>query len=258
MCKPDKRYLQKSRPGYSSGFARLRSFSHRTVLVTSFPSKKILRCSAGISYTIARIPGELDTNRRVSMSTSAALRNRRLLLNPGLLVVAHFVALASAFAQAPNGSYIAAFRTPKHVAISKPEVFHDAVEEVVRHLENNKVDLVSDPLRGRIETQDAISIDSLIKITKDAGASYLLYIIVDRPVAQWLKVTLQCYDLDQKMLWQASAGYTGAFDVNSKKALPEIMKKLDKELAPKFDHPGLMLKKTSPAPSPLTEGRPQQ
>jgi hypothetical protein len=140
---------------------------------------------------------------------------------------------------------------------SKPEVFHDAVEEVVRYLSDKKVDLVSDPLRPRIETQDAISIDSLVKIAKDAGASYLLYVIVDRPVAQWLKVTIQCYDLDQKILWQESVGYTGAFDVNSKKALPEIMRKLDKELAPRFDRPGLMLKKDAERSSPTAEGRAQ-
>lgn len=181
-----------------------------------------------------------------------------MLLYPCFLIVAHVSALAGAGAQSSNGSYVAAFRTPKHVTISKPEVFHDAVEEVVHYLENKNVDLVSDPLRARIETQDAISIDSLIKITKDAGASYLLYIVVDRPMSQWLKVTVQCYDLDQKMLWQASAGYTGAFDVNSKKALPEIMKRLDKELAPRLDHPGLMLKKASPAASPVAERSPQQ
>jgi len=191
------------------------------------------------------------------MRNSVPLGMRRLLPYSFLLFVGHFFPLASACAKSPNGSYIAAFRTPKHVAISKPEVFHDTVEEVVRYLENKNVELVSDPLRSRIETQDAISIDSLLKIAKDAGASYLLYIVVDRPMAQWLKVTVQCYDLDQKMLWQASAGYTGAFDVNSKKALPEIMKKLDKELAPRFNHPGLLLKKAPAAPSPIAEGRPQ-
>jgi hypothetical protein len=142
--------------------------------------------------------------------------------------------------------------------ISKPEVFHVVVEEIVRYLEDKKVDLVSDPLRPRIETEDAISTGSLVKIAKDAGASYLIYIIVDRPVARWLKVTLRCYNLDQKMLWQESAGYTGAFDVNGKKALPEIMKRLGKELAPRIDHPGLALKKDFSASQPLTEGSPKQ
>ena len=162
------------------------------------------------------------------------------------MIVLHFIALASVSAQSSNGSYVAAFRTPKHVTTSKPEVFHDAVEAVVSYLQENRVDLISDPLRSRIETQDPISIESLVKITKDAGASYLLYIVVDRPLAQWLKITVQCYDLDQKMLWQESAGYTGSFDVNSKKALPEIMKKLAKQFAPRLDRPGLMLKKDSP------------
>jgi hypothetical protein len=191
------------------------------------------------------------------MQISLPVVTTRRLFRPFLLVAACLLVSAGAHAQSSNGSYVAAFRTSKHVMASKPEVFHDVVAEVVRYLGDKKVDLVSDPLRPRIETQDAISIDSLVKIAKDAGASYLLYIIVDRPVAQWLKVTVQCYDLDQKMLWQESAGYTGAFDVNSKKALPEIMKRLDKQLAPKFDHPGLMLRKDAQQSSPLAEGRPQ-
>jgi len=178
---------------------------------------------------------------RTPLSALLVWASRRL-FNPFLFFVSYLSVLTGVHAQSPNGSYIAAFRTPKHVMASKPAVFHNAVEEVVRYLGDKKVDLVSDPLRPRIETQDAISIDSLVKITKDARASYLLYIVVDRPVTQWLKVTVQCYDLDQKMLWQESAGYTGALDVNSKKALPEIMKKLDKQLAPRFDHPCLMLK----------------
>ena len=180
---------------------------------------------------------------------------RCLPFNASLFVVLNFLALAGAFAQSSGGSYVAAFRTPKHVMASKPDVFHETVEEVVGYLQAKKIDLVSDPLRPRIETEDAISIESLVKIAKDAGASYLLYIIVDRPVSQWLKVTVQCYDLDQKMLWQESAGYTGAFDVNSKKALPEIMKRLDKQLTPRFDHPGLMLKKDSAALSRRAERR---
>jgi hypothetical protein len=177
----------------------------------------------------------------------------------GLLVLAINVATTPGVrAQSSNGAYVVAFRTPKHVMGSKPEVFHGAVDEVVRFLESKNVDLVSDPLRPRIETQDPISIASLVKITKDASASYLLYIVIDRPISQWLKVTVQCYDLDGKMLWQENAGYTGALDINSKKALPEIMKKLGKELASRFDHPGLMLKKDSPSPSSVAGGKSQQ
>jgi hypothetical protein len=190
------------------------------------------------------------------MRVSAPVGAKARLIKLFFFAATCFLVPPEVHAQSLNGSYIAAFRTSKHVMASKPEVFHDVVEEVVRYLDDKRVDLVSDPLRPRIETQDAISIDSLIKIVKDAGASYLLYIIVDRPVSQWLKVTVQCYDLDQKMLWQESAGYTGAFDVNSKKALPEIMKRLDKELSPRLDHPGLMLKKDPQSPSPSSGGRP--
>jgi hypothetical protein len=160
-------------------------------------------------------------------------------------------------AQSSSGSFLAAFRTPKHVTASKPDVFHDTVAEVVRYLETSKVNLVSDPLRERIETQDPITIDSLVRITKDVGGSYLLYIIVDRPVTQWLKVTVECYDLSGKMLWRESAGYSGWADVSSKKALPEIMKKLGKELSARFNQPGLMLKKDASGAPSADGGNPQ-
>ena len=110
---------------------------------------------------------------RISLNVGTGLRP----LNGLLFVVVYLFVLTGVYGQSPNGSYVAAFRTSKHVMASKPEVFHDAVGEVVRYLDERKVDLVSDPLRPRIETQDAISIDSLVKIAKQAGASYLLYII---------------------------------------------------------------------------------
>jgi hypothetical protein len=171
------------------------------------------------------------------------LARRQAACNVFCVLVIWFGISVGLRAQSSSGSFIAAFRTPKHVATSKPDVFHNTVKEVVGYLESNNVDLLTDPLRDRIETQDPISIESLARITKDVGASYLLYIIVDRPITQWLKVTIECYDLSGKMLWRESAGYAGSFDVNSKKALPEIMKKLGKKLSARFDQPGLMLKK---------------
>jgi hypothetical protein len=190
------------------------------------------------------------------MRVSRPLGNCRLWFSCLFFLFLNSFSLTGVCAPSSSGSYVAAFRTPRHVMISKPEVFHVVVREIVRYLEDKRVDLVSDPLRPRIETQDAISTQSLVKIAKDAGASYLIYIIVDRPIARWLKVTLRCYSLDQKLLWQESAGYTGAFDVNSKKAVPVIMKRLGKELAPRFDHPGLALKKDFSASQPLAKGSP--
>lgn len=177
------------------------------------------------------------------------LAHRQAAFNAFCVLIIGFGISSGLSAQSSSGSFVAAFRTSKHVMASKPEVFHDTVGEIVRYLESSKVDLVSDPLRERIESQDPISTDSLARITKDVGASYLLYIIVDRPVTQWLKVTVECYDLSGKMLWWESAGYSGWADVNSKKALPEIMKKLGKQLSARFDKPGLMLKK-DPAGAP--------
>jgi hypothetical protein len=80
---------------------------------------------------------------RISLPVATARRPFRAFL----LVAACLFVSAGVPAQSPNGSYVAAFRTSKHVMASKPEVFHDAIGEVVRYLGDKKVDLVSDPLR---------------------------------------------------------------------------------------------------------------
>jgi len=212
----------------------------------------LTRSSAG--HNIPPNSGQLGTQVQVNKGGSNMRSWRQAQV---LYLIIHFSIVLGVHAQSPSGSYAAAFRTPKHVKLSKPEVFHTTVEEVVHYLETNNVYLVTDPLRARIETQDPISIESLVRITKDAGASYLLYITVDRPVTQWLKVTVECYDLDQKMLWRESAGYTGLTDVNSKKALPEIIEKLEKQLAPRMGKPGLMPKPESTSTPAVAGENPQ-
>jgi hypothetical protein len=56
-----------------------------------------------------------------------------------------------------------------------------------------------------------------------------------------LKLTLDCFDLSGKMLWRESAGYSGSFDISSKKALPQVMRKMAKQLTPRLGKPGLPL-----------------
>lgn len=145
----------------------------------------------------------------------------------------------------PESSFIAAFRTSAHVNRSSPSVFNEAIDEAIEFLRSSDVVLTNDPLRdpsGQIPRfQEDMSRDDLLASAKYAGATHLLVLTVDRPVRQWLKVTLDCYDLSGKMLWRESAGYSGSLDVNSKKALPEVMKKLGKQLTPRLGNPGLPL-----------------
>ncbi len=80
---------------------------------------------------------------------------------------------------------------------------------MLEFLKKNDVNIVADPERGTIQTSELFSTDSLLNLTRNAGANYLLYVTVDRPAASWLKVTFQCYDLSGKALWEehASSGW---------------------------------------------------
>lgn len=144
-----------------------------------------------------------------------------------------------------EGLYVTAWRKSGHVTRSSPEVFHRAVDEVVAWLESSGVCLVEDPVRPMIRTADELSVASLLNITRDAGAKYFLYVTVDRPVAQWLRLTVQAYDSAGQLLWQEEAGEGGG--LSGKKAIPKTLEKLKKKLQPRLGQPGLPLKAAAPA-----------
>src|SRR5271169_2786779 len=102
-----------------------------------------------------------------------------------------------------ESSFMAAFRTSAHVQRSSPSVFNEDVDEAVEFLRSSDVVLANDPLRAPANQlprlQEDMSRDDLLASATAAGAAYLLLITVDRPVRQWLKVTVECYDLSGKM-----------------------------------------------------------
>ena len=85
---------------------------------------------------------------------------------------------------------------------SKPQVFHQAVADVVEYLQANHVRIAEDPVRKRIETSDFIPVATLVNIARDAGASSLLLLTVDRPITKWVKFNLEAYDLSGSLLWK--------------------------------------------------------
>ncbi len=137
------------------------------------------------------------------------------------------------------GVYVAAFRTGKHVTTSDPKVFHQAVDAVVELLKANRVSVREDPARPMIRTADPISLESLLNVARDAGADYLLYVTIDRPVTKWLKIKLECYDMSGKMLWTEEASEAGG--MSGKNAVPKTLAKLGKKLVPHLGKPGLPL-----------------
>ena len=141
------------------------------------------------------------------------------------------VSLARA-AQAPNAtqthasesSYIAAFRTPAHVTRSAPEVFHDAVDNVLDLLKSKNVALAADPSRPMIRTEETMPRETLLNAAKDSGATYLLVLTVDRPLTSWLKISIQCFSISGKPLWEEHASYGGGFsDIHSKQAVENVL-----------------------------------
>lgn len=133
--------------------------------------------------------------------------------------------------------YFAAYRTPRHMKHSKPAVFHQAVAEVVEYLESHRVRIAEDPVRKRIETSDLIPVATLVNIARDAGASSLLLLTVDRPITKWVKFNLEAYDLSGSLLWKESASEGGGF--RGKGGVQKALDKLRKRLGSHLGQPGL-------------------
>jgi len=144
-----------------------------------------------------------------------------------------------------EGAYFVAYRTPAHISRSSPDVFHGIAKEVLDFLNANEVNIIRDPERGIIETDELFSLESLLNLTKNAGATHLLYFTVDRPAASWVKVTLQCYDLSAKLLWEEHATVTSG--MTGKSAPSKVVENLKKKILPRMGQPGLP-KASKPAP----------
>ncbi len=149
-------------------------------------------------------------------------------------------------AAASEESYFVAYRAPSHISYSSPDVFHDVADQLQNHLVSKQVMLRADPERNPFHTSELFSTESLLKLAKEAGASHLLYLTVERPTSKWIKLTLQCFDSSGKLLWeemtQNGGGFSGKGGV--RKALEQMKQKLDARLG----GPGLpVAKPVSPA-----------
>ncbi|MCL5671238.1 MAG: hypothetical protein M1423_08090 [Acidobacteria bacterium] len=152
----------------------------------------------------------------------------------------------------PAAVYIAAYRTHQQVLRSSPEVFHRAVAGVAEYLESRHVLVAQDPVRKRIESADLIPVSTLTNLAREAGASSLLLITVDRPKMKWVKITVEAYDLSGTLLWKETADEGGG--LRGKGAENKALAKLTKRLQPRIGGPGLgqapaSEKKVAAAPS---------
>jgi hypothetical protein len=162
-------------------------------------------------------------------------------------------ALPAVDAQTPveardDGVYFVAYRTQRHIKYSAPDVFHRLVADLVEYLKSRDVRIVEDPERGILETDEAFSTDSLLNLARNAGAATLLLVTVDRPVTKWLKVTMQAYDLNAKLLWSEDASSGGGLSGGGAPA--KVLKTLQKKLGSRIGKPGLSTTQPAEAVAP--------
>lgn len=152
-----------------------------------------------------------------------------------------------------GGVYYAAFRTSAHIARSAPEIFHGVSQDLLDHLKSKGVLIVADPERGFLETSDQMSTESMLRLAKLAGASFLLLVTVDRPAAAWIKITVQSFDESGKQLWEESADKKSG--LNGKSAPHDVGEKIKNKLAVHIGKEGLPM---DPARSGSTSTSPSQ
>ncbi len=156
------------------------------------------------------------------------------------------------------GSYFVAYRTPAHVSYSGPEVFHGIADEIHKFLTAKNAVLVVDPERPSFQTAELFSLESLLKLAQDAGATHLLYLIVDRPATKWVKIRFQCFDPSGKLLWEEVTQDGGG--LSGKAGVQRALNKMKKQLEARLGGPGLAVVSPVAAPAqaaPKSEPQPK-
>jgi len=149
-------------------------------------------------------------------------------------------------APASPGVYFVAFRTQAHIKYSSPDVFHGFANDLIAYLKSQDVVIVEDPERGILQTDESFSTESLLNLTRNAGATSLLLATIDRPASKWLKVTVQAFDLTGTLLWAEEA--SSGSGLSGGGAPAKVLKSLTKKLEPRIGGPGLP-KRPPPPPA---------
>jgi hypothetical protein len=137
----------------------------------------------------------------------------------------------------PAGTFFFAYRTPAHVNRSSSEVFHQAFNGVLDLLKERNVVLREDELAKRTHSEEVIPVPTLLRVTRESGASHLLLVVVDRPATKWIKITVQCYDLSGKLLWEEMGQDGGGMSGGS--GLKKTIERIREKLTPRIGKEGL-------------------
>jgi hypothetical protein len=129
-------------------------------------------------------------------------------------------------------------RTDRHAKYSSPEVFHNVLNDLLEYLKTKNVAIAVDEFGGRNHAEGATPLDTIFNIARDAKATSVMYVVVDRPMTKWLKITAQCFDMNRKQLWQEEASSGGGlsgghgFEVSTKKLHAQLDKRLGQDGLP--------------------------
>ena len=106
-------------------------------------------------------------------------------------------------------------------------LFEHIVNDLQGYLKSNKIASV-------VRTDDfssgvALPVSAVQEMARNANATYLLYVVVDRPVMKWLKLTVACYNASGQPMWAEEASATKEFSrgKGERDTLEHLHKKLD-------------------------------
>lgn len=137
-------------------------------------------------------------------------------------------------------------------ALVRQDAFPQVVDDLREYLKANGVATVihSDDLSSGA----ALPLYAVLDLARAAKASYLLYVVVDRPATRWLKVTVQCYDISiGQQIWAEEA--LPGHESSPGKGERDALKKLHAELDWRLGQPGLFrasaqAQESTPSPAP--------
>lgn len=130
-------------------------------------------------------------------------------------------------------------RTPAHMLRSDRKVFRQVVDDLFAYLQAHNVALAPDDLAEHRYSESRIPLSAVQNIARDNGADYLLYVIVDRPLMDLVKISLSCQDLKGKVLWQDE--FANATALIGKRGLNSALSKMHRSLEKRLGQPGLPL-----------------
>jgi hypothetical protein len=107
------------------------------------------------------------------------------------------------------------------------QLFEHVVNFLQEYLRANKIASVfrTDDFSSGL----ALPLSAVQEMARNVNATYLLYVVVDRPVMKWLKLTVECYNASGQPLWaeEASAAKEFSRGKGERDTLQHLHKKLD-------------------------------